>query len=311
MKRHNSIIKMTITTKNYEFYALDYLEGNLDATTQEAMDNFLQKHPELQAEMDEMQAIILEAEDDIVFEKKDSLRKEIVLNSGKPRVLPLWFRYAAAAAVIFALIYGTVRMSKQYNDSTPMEMVQEDEYAPKIKHNNKQPMPNKPQKIEEKEVKVEEIAENQIEENQNFNSKESKTSNPVTPENQNLAESDKFVAHTPKEEEKMTPKKEAPILIAEQEIEVIENPTEPQIEERQFSTTAIAAIDPDHQIMTKKIAQKEAVVEMSLLYESQMLVEALNAPKTKKQRKIKTPFGTIKLGEIAEALTPESYFASK
>lgn len=309
MKRHNSIIKMTITTENYEFYALDYLEGNLDATTQEAMDNFLQKHPELQAEMEDMLAIILEPEDDIIFEKKDSLRKKVVLNSGKSRVLPIWFRYAAAAAVIFALIYGTVQMSKQYNYSAPMEVVQEDELAPKVKH-KELPMPNTPKKMQkQKEAeKVEVITETKIEENQYFNSKNPNTNNTLTPDNQNLAEADKFIETAPKEDKKITAKKESPIFIAEK---VIENSNLPQIEERQFSTTAIVAIDADAQIMVKKIAQREAVVEMSLLYESQILVETINAEPKKKEKKWKTPFGTIKWGEVAEALTPESYFASK
>jgi hypothetical protein len=312
MKRHNSIIKMAITIENYEFYALDYLEGNLDETTQKAMDQFLNKHPEILAEMEEMKAFVLEPEDDLIFEKKDSLKKEVVLvpeNKSSERrgaLIPIWTRYAAAAAVILGLIWTTVQMTKSNEQPNPIEIVEKEQNQtkPQEQYNNLENIKEEPK---QQEVIVQEEVEVKV------TDKQEAKPDKVLPQNNQKINQDMIANVETKEPIKnvefVENQNDQPI--AKEEVQIQEEIKVEKLEQRIFSTQSIAVIDIEQDLTTDKIKQKNAVVELSLLHESQMLVEALNSPKQKQQKKWKTPFGTIKWGEVAEALTPESYFASK
>ncbi len=302
MKRHNSIIKMTITNDNYEFYALDYLEGNLDATTQKAMDAFLQKHPELQAEMEDMQEfVVLEAEEELVFEKKASLKKALVSDAVSSKgafVLPVWLRYAAAAAIILGLIFGVTQLTRPGQVSKEIKLVEQKNPTPPKSEKTTILPPTENDHVADLEI-VEELAKQE----RTPQKRETKPRAvvPVEP-----MEKEELVVENQATQEKIKlPEEIKPIVESEPLKEKVLN------KQRAYSTESIAAIDTDVQVLAFKTAQRNAVVEMSLLHESQLLVEALSTPPSQKAKQWKTPFGTIKWKEVANALTPESYFASK
>ncbi|MEN0045595.1 MAG: hypothetical protein AAF806_00915 [Bacteroidota bacterium] len=97
---------MLINKSNYELFALDYIEGNLELRERKAMKAFLQAHPDLEAEIESMQAAMFtfEADEHIVYESKASLLKEekgAAVIFMQPRN---WYKMAAAAAVAILLI---------------------------------------------------------------------------------------------------------------------------------------------------------------------------------------------------------------
>ncbi len=67
---------MNITRENYESFFLDYLEGSLDSSLMEEMHAFLERNPDLKAEMEEFEQVSLPA-DPILFEEKERLKKVV------------------------------------------------------------------------------------------------------------------------------------------------------------------------------------------------------------------------------------------
>lgn len=64
---------MQIDLHNYEAFFLDYKEGNLDAAQEQELFAFLETHPELKAELDSFEELVLEPE--VLFENKYFLKK--------------------------------------------------------------------------------------------------------------------------------------------------------------------------------------------------------------------------------------------
>lgn len=62
-----------ITTENYETFFLSYIDGELNAAEQTALDAFLKKHPHLQQELDTWQATRLPASEELRFENREML----------------------------------------------------------------------------------------------------------------------------------------------------------------------------------------------------------------------------------------------
>jgi hypothetical protein len=69
---------MKINRDNYEAYFLDYHEGQLSPEMVEEVLMFVEQHPDLKSVLDEFEAVSLVAPQDIVFEKKSSLKKNQV-----------------------------------------------------------------------------------------------------------------------------------------------------------------------------------------------------------------------------------------
>ncbi|MBX2845023.1 MAG: hypothetical protein KTR13_02330 [Saprospiraceae bacterium] len=86
---------MDINTSNYEEFAMDYVDGTLNETDKAAMDAFLINHPEIQAELDGLDKIVLNPED-IRYE-----RKALLLKKRKPIIMipTSWYKMGAAAAI--------------------------------------------------------------------------------------------------------------------------------------------------------------------------------------------------------------------
>ncbi|MEM8526617.1 MAG: hypothetical protein AAGG68_18380 [Bacteroidota bacterium] len=97
---------MLINKSNYELFALDYIEGNLELRERKAMKDFLQAHPDLDAEIESMRAAMFtfEADESIIYDNKASLLRE---ENETPVVFMQprrWYQMAAAAAVAILLI---------------------------------------------------------------------------------------------------------------------------------------------------------------------------------------------------------------
>lgn len=84
----------TINSENYEEQFLLYIDKELDKEDKESVEKFVLQHPQFQDEFTLLKQTVLEPEA-VIFEDKDSLlRKE------ERRVIPMFLRFAAAAAII-------------------------------------------------------------------------------------------------------------------------------------------------------------------------------------------------------------------
>ncbi len=91
---------MKINKLNYEAFALEYLEGTLSVKEQEAMDQFLLKHPDIKAELEDMKSFSVLTPEPIVFNNKKQLLKAPARNR------LVWFnplRSSVAASVLLAI----------------------------------------------------------------------------------------------------------------------------------------------------------------------------------------------------------------
>jgi hypothetical protein len=88
---------MKITLHTYEHYALDYLEETLSEESQKAFDAFLVDHPEIAAQIRELQSGLptLTADPSVRFDGKAALRR--------PASLRTWFFRAGVAAAVLLL----------------------------------------------------------------------------------------------------------------------------------------------------------------------------------------------------------------
>lgn len=96
---------MLINKSNYELFALDYIEGNLEGANLQAMKAFLRSNPTIAAEVEALQADFVELTPNqtVVYDNKAALlRKDTAI------YVPFYRRrvtqIAAAAAVVFLLI---------------------------------------------------------------------------------------------------------------------------------------------------------------------------------------------------------------
>lgn len=95
---------MTINKFNYEAFALDYLEGTLSPEMAEEMELFLKTHPAIESELSGMmELVILEADESIIYEQKESLLKpERVVWLQKRWIRPLM---AVASVALLLMTY--------------------------------------------------------------------------------------------------------------------------------------------------------------------------------------------------------------
>ncbi len=151
---------MKINKINYEQFAIDYLEGNLTGEDLKEMKTFLQKNPEVKAELDEMQLFYLEPEDNLVFEGKEALLQEIT--STKPKVISLtnriWIAGVAAMLLIaFCTFIITNKIEPTLEKNYAEEPVQFQKNEPQIDINTT---------IEKHEIVEENNTKNKLENNQ-------------------------------------------------------------------------------------------------------------------------------------------------
>jgi len=95
---------MDINNHNYEEFGIDYLEGNLSADMEEAMQFFLMQNPEIEAELMGLEEVVLQPDMEVFFSDKASL---LQLEDSK-RIVPLylqWKRYVLPIAAAFCLFF--------------------------------------------------------------------------------------------------------------------------------------------------------------------------------------------------------------
>lgn len=104
-----------ITVENVEDYIISNLEGLLDAPEKQALAAFLKTNPQFQADRALYAKVYLQADASIQYPHKARLKK-------RAAIVPLFVRYAAAAAVaIFLMVFGWTTWS---GDSTSVEIAE-------------------------------------------------------------------------------------------------------------------------------------------------------------------------------------------
>jgi len=299
--------KMIITKNNYELYAIDYLEGTLDVSTQKAMDQFLTQYPTIQTELEEMQDFVLIADETIVFENKAALKKT------KSIGVAWWKVWSITAGLLLVITLGL--LYTQMSTKAYKEQIVKQGNGVEITNNSIEKAPKKGvSKLTTPKITIE---KNRVPEVETV----TPTKTPVTVKT--------TTAKTEKENKTFNV---TATVDSEQETTAIKTQKQQQI------------IQPTPTEKSKKVATKKTLQEPkkkiynmpmatldSRMIEIQMSTESTNIPTISqavvvglalnqdsqntitrdKEKSIKTPFGKINLGEIKEALIPETYIASK
>jgi len=89
---------MQINRQSYEEFFLLYADGELNESEKKAVEEFIDRNPDLAGELSLIQETVLKPDGSIVFENKELLFKD---ESDERKVIYMrWFRIAAAAAVL-------------------------------------------------------------------------------------------------------------------------------------------------------------------------------------------------------------------
>lgn len=92
---------MMINKENYEIYAIDFLENNLDKETMSDMIRFLDSHPAIKAELESMMApVTMTPDQTVIFEPKSLLKKE---ENKRAIWIPTLLKYAAAITLLLSI----------------------------------------------------------------------------------------------------------------------------------------------------------------------------------------------------------------
>lgn len=102
---------MSINKENYEMYFFDLMEGNLSADEEQMVRAFAAQHPELAAELAAYSKSVLVADETVVFENKESLKRK------KGGLIYLFHPYLTVAAIGILLI-GTLWILNQPESSS-------------------------------------------------------------------------------------------------------------------------------------------------------------------------------------------------
>lgn len=125
-----------IRLDNYEAYLLSYIDGELTAEEELALDRFLAQHPEIRKELVLWQATKQHADPSIVYGNKASLYRH--RNAAKPRIRPAYWWTAAAAVVgvVLMLRIGNDRVEDTPATGKNLAMQQEAEPGPSTVQEN-------------------------------------------------------------------------------------------------------------------------------------------------------------------------------
>lgn len=116
---------MKYTINNYEEFALDYLEGNLDAEDRQEFEAFLILNPEIKESFDEFSLVTLPSFTPVLPDKSALYKKEPI---GK--MFPIYLRAIAAAVLVLILFVFLINYK---NDETNNQMANNHpEYQPAV-----------------------------------------------------------------------------------------------------------------------------------------------------------------------------------
>ncbi|WP_236973759.1 hypothetical protein [Membranihabitans maritimus] len=94
---------MRVTRDNYEEYALDYVEGELDTSNKQAFEKFLDENPDIKEEFDDFSIVTIAPDIPMVYKEKSKLYQK----EKKAVIIPLWTRLRGVAAVAVVLLVAT------------------------------------------------------------------------------------------------------------------------------------------------------------------------------------------------------------
>ncbi|MBP6303398.1 MAG: hypothetical protein KBB37_04120 [Bacteroidia bacterium] len=103
---------MSINKENYEMYFFDLMEGNLSADEEQMVRAFAAQHPELAAELAAYSKSVLVADETVVFENKESLKRK------KGGFIYLFHPYLSVAAIGILLIGALWILNQPESSST-------------------------------------------------------------------------------------------------------------------------------------------------------------------------------------------------
>ena len=109
---------MKINKDNYESYFLRHIEGRLEENETRELNAFLQQNSELKELLDFYDpSITIEKDDELVFDEKEKL-----IFAKPTKIVPMWTRYAAAAAVALLIVSVAMVWTKnnQQEYNTPI-----------------------------------------------------------------------------------------------------------------------------------------------------------------------------------------------
>lgn len=105
---------MSINKENYEMYFFDLMEGNLSADEEQMVRAFAAQHPELAAELAAYSKSVLVADETVVFENKESLKRK------KGGLIYLFHPYLSVAAIGILLIGALWIVNQPESSSTDL-----------------------------------------------------------------------------------------------------------------------------------------------------------------------------------------------
>ena len=103
---------MSINKENYEMYFFDLMEGNLSADEEQQVRAFAAQHPQLEAELTAYTQSVLVADETVVFENKESLKRK------KGGFIYLFQPYLSVAAIGILLIGAFWILNQPESSST-------------------------------------------------------------------------------------------------------------------------------------------------------------------------------------------------
>jgi hypothetical protein len=137
--------KDTITTFNYKTWLVAYIENDLNSAQKKEVDFFLSKNPSFKTELEILKQTKLVPDQQVIFHKKNSLRKGakvIYFNTAVKRTISI-----AAALLLIAISYYLIR---QQNAPQSMIATSEEKNGKEIKSSQKSEIVQANPVIEEK-----------------------------------------------------------------------------------------------------------------------------------------------------------------
>lgn len=311
MKRLN-LDKMIINKNNYELYAIDYLEGTLDVSTQKAMDQFLTQNPTIQSELDEMQEYVLVADKTIVFENKAALKQPVGIGIG----IIGWKVWGTTIGIFLMITLGLLYTQKQTN-TYPKQVVKQQQIIEKSANSTITAKKEGTVKLSSPKIPSTKILEAK-----GTVISPAKTSETVKSAVNNIEKTTNNKTFNVTATTDLEQEKEAVVPTKTQKPKQITEPT--SVKPSKKATTKKKVKQVKKKIYNMPMATIDnRVIEIQTLTKATDISTidhavtvglALNqdSQNTNTQGKsIKTPFGKINLGGIKEAFVPETYIASK
>lgn len=292
---------MKITQSNYEHYAIDYLDGELDAETTAQMEHFLDQHPSIRAELDEMQEFVLVPDEDIVYQHKAALKK--------PTGWVYWRQWSLIGTIMLVALITAALFTVQL-----VKPLKQGLKAVKTTKNKAIDT-----KTDTKEHTSKTFATTTIKAQTKTDQEEVKPTH--TAQNVKETQTEKAVEYAPKlittivdSLEKGLQKDQVLMQLDTLKKQKQALPSSAKDSSKlklpipqDIRTMPMAAIDSRTIQLEPKISHHKVAIQALAQVE-----QLKNQPIIKhKSKKIKTPFGNIKLGQIAEAFLPESYVVTK